>query len=124
MRALVSILLVIALSFPFGMKTALVLNYLTNTNYYSTELCENKNTPELNCNGKCHLSKEIRAIERSAEDVPGLPELVKVEISPFITSAWNFNLSNQTYSEQQRYNAYLFVASTSYIKGIFHPPRS
>jgi Na+-transporting NADH:ubiquinone oxidoreductase subunit NqrF len=120
---LVSTLLAVALSLPFGMKTALVLNYLANTSYYSTELCENKNAPELNCNGKCHLSKEIKAIEQPAEDVPGLMELVKVEISPFITSIQDFNLSNELYSEQKKYNAYPFITSTSYVKGIFHPPR-
>lgn len=39
-------------AFPF-------LDYVVNYHYITTELCENKNAPELHCNGKCHLKKEL-----------------------------------------------------------------
>ncbi|MFD2942397.1 hypothetical protein [Flavobacterium notoginsengisoli] len=39
-------------AFPF-------LDYMVNYHYIATELCENKNAPELHCNGKCHLKKEL-----------------------------------------------------------------
>lgn len=39
-------------AFPF-------LDYLVNYHYITTELCENKNAPEMHCNGKCHLKKEL-----------------------------------------------------------------
>jgi hypothetical protein len=39
-------------AFPF-------LDYAANYHYIATELCENKNVPELHCNGKCHLKKEL-----------------------------------------------------------------
>lgn len=39
-------------AFPF-------LDYVVNYHYIATELCENKNAPELHCNGKCHLKKEL-----------------------------------------------------------------
>lgn len=36
-----------------------VVDYVVNYDYISKVLCENKEKPELKCNGKCHLMKEI-----------------------------------------------------------------
>ena len=36
-----------------------VFEYLVNYDYIVNELCENKLKPELKCNGKCHLTKEL-----------------------------------------------------------------
>lgn len=36
-----------------------VLEYFVNYDYIVNELCENKAKPELECNGKCHLAKEL-----------------------------------------------------------------
>lgn len=38
--------------FPF-------VEYVVNYNYIVTELCENRATPEMGCNGKCYLMKEL-----------------------------------------------------------------
>lgn len=49
---IVSITLLIKPIFP-------VLEYFVNYDYIVKELCENKAKPELHCNGKCHLVKEL-----------------------------------------------------------------
>ena len=36
-----------------------VVDYIVNYDYISKVLCENKDKPELKCNGKCHLKKEL-----------------------------------------------------------------
>ena len=36
-----------------------IIDYVVNYEYISKELCENKAKPELHCNGKCHLMKEL-----------------------------------------------------------------
>lgn len=36
-----------------------VLDYIINYDYIAKELCENKAKPEMHCNGKCHLMKEL-----------------------------------------------------------------
>ena len=36
-----------------------VLEYFVNYDYIVKELCVNKAKPELHCNGKCHLAKEL-----------------------------------------------------------------
>ena len=36
------------------------LDYVLNFEYISNVLCENKDKPELNCHGSCHLTKELK----------------------------------------------------------------
>lgn len=36
------------------------ITYKINYNYISTVLCENKENPEMHCDGKCHLKKELK----------------------------------------------------------------
>jgi hypothetical protein len=36
-----------------------VIEYVTNYNYITKVLCINKAKPKLQCNGKCHLMKEL-----------------------------------------------------------------
>lgn len=36
-----------------------VLDYIINYDYIAKELCENKAKPQMHCNGKCHLMKEL-----------------------------------------------------------------
>ncbi len=36
------------------------IDYYVNQDFIARELCENKDKPELNCKGKCHLDKEIK----------------------------------------------------------------
>lgn len=36
-----------------------VVEYIVNYDYIAKVLCENKAKPELKCNGKCHLMKEM-----------------------------------------------------------------
>lgn len=36
-----------------------VLDYVVNYDYIKNELCVNKEKPQLHCNGKCHLAKEL-----------------------------------------------------------------
>jgi hypothetical protein len=39
-----------------------VVDYIINYDYISKVLCENKTKPELKCNGKCHLIKELAKV--------------------------------------------------------------
>lgn len=36
-----------------------IVNYVTNYDYIATVLCENKDKPELKCNGQCYLMKQL-----------------------------------------------------------------
>lgn len=47
-------------------KGIVILGYYSQKEYISKYLCENRNTPKMNCCGKCQLRKKL-----SQEDRPG-----------------------------------------------------
>ena len=46
-----------------------VLDYIVNYEFIVTELCENVEKPELKCNGKCHLAKELAKVSESEKPI-------------------------------------------------------
>ena len=66
-----SIALLFCFLTPLFLKVGILINYLVQYKYYVEVLCENKNKPELKCNGKCHLAKELKTVD----EVPLKPEL-------------------------------------------------
>lgn len=57
-----------------------VFNYIANYTYYKTVLCENKDIPEMACNGKCQLMKEMAETQQKEESEPIIPRLDLSEI--------------------------------------------
>lgn len=43
-----------------------LIDYAVNYDYISEKLCENKNKPQLLCNGKCYLVKELAKTSENA----------------------------------------------------------
>lgn len=44
------------------------VDYAINYEYIAGELCVNKDHPELQCNGKCHLTKELAEVNQSSSE--------------------------------------------------------
>jgi hypothetical protein len=55
--------LVLSLLISSSAKTVLLADYLLNYTYISKVLCINRDKPQMHCNGKCHLAKELKAQE-------------------------------------------------------------
>ncbi len=62
------------------------LEYAHNKEYIANNLCQNKAKPELKCEGKCHLSKQLKAQSERQEDqsTPLPPQITEVK-QPFFT---------------------------------------
>lgn len=56
MKVLTSILLIFIISVRSFLP---LLDYVVHYHYIATQLCENRDKPELLCNGKCYLKKEL-----------------------------------------------------------------
>ncbi|MGO3182408.1 MAG: hypothetical protein ACTIJ9_06195 [Aequorivita sp.] len=102
-----------------------VLDYVANYDYIVTTLCENRDKPELECNGKCHLSKEL-AKEAGADDKNPLNKTSKTEIPQFIISEdiqeYAFvSETDITSTEKTGYKSNL--SASLYISKILHPPQ-
>ena len=102
-----------------------VVDYVVNYEYISTELCENIEKPELKCNGKCHLMKEL---SKASEDEKPInsdkKQNIKQEIEVlFCESILNFK--HQTHLNFKSTESYSFnqnFYNSEVLTSIFHPP--
>ncbi len=75
-------ILILSLLLPMSVKLGVITNYFVQYDFYTNELCENKDNTELQCNGKCALMKDLQSVDNtsSSEEEPVLPETVKFEL--------------------------------------------
>lgn len=98
--------------------------YFSSTKEYTEKYCENKNTPELNCEGTCHLSKQLQLtgsleidsnsktseFNFSINSILSFFQLKKIESNIFIKESNIINISYKKYFDSE------------YIPYIFRPP--
>jgi len=96
-----------------------LVEYAVNYDYISDVLCINKKKPELHCNGKCYLGKELA--KNSSEDSKSknptqkiIDCYIPVEIAAVKTVGQRF-FTSLTFKHTTDYS-YL------YLKHIFRPP--
>ncbi|MBP1222990.1 hypothetical protein [Flavobacterium sp. 1355] len=100
-----------------------ILDYVLNYRYISTELCENKYYPELDCNGKCHLKKELaKALKNetpsSNEKKSEITETILLYFESF--PVFNFQNSQNVILEINSGYKNLYVYLNTYF--VFRPP--
>lgn len=100
-----------------------IIEYVANYDYIAKVLCINKSKPDLHCNGKCYLSKELAKTNDSESfplnkgknsgqkllDIYILPEITAIQITTKI-SFLKLDFIYET--------AYSFL----FLKHIFKPP--
>lgn len=95
------------------------VEYAINQDYIAEFLCINKEKPEMQCNGKCHLYKEV---EKQQEETPVTLEISLKEYPIGFVKILHINVTNiyitdrkGNYSNSENYK-YTFA------KSVFHPP--
>ncbi|MCL1667218.1 hypothetical protein M2T82_03990 [Elizabethkingia ursingii] len=100
-----------------------LIDYAVNYEYISEKLCKNKDKPQLLCNGKCYLEKEL------AKTSENTPKQNNLKISPDFTDAFvadqifKFDFFTEYFAEKDKLNSfyssfYQFLAGSD----VFHPP--
>lgn len=59
MKRVILLTLAAALLIASASKVVLIADYVLNYDYISKVLCINRDKPEMKCNGKCHLAKQV-----------------------------------------------------------------
>lgn len=96
MHKAAAIFLAVALTLPFWVKGVVLLHFLANRAYIVEHFCENKGKPQLHCDGKCYLHKQLKNAEPSERDANTPPVahwLHKWELSDFDLPARLFEMS-------------------------------
>ena len=98
------------------------IEYAIHKEYISEVLCINKNTPKMNCNGKCHLNKQL--IKNSeGEDKNNIPIETNSNDSPLIL-AQLYDLDFEIHPIIiKKICFYLNNHFSGFHFNIFHPPK-
>lgn len=100
-----------------------VFEYILNYDYIANVLCENKDKPELHCNGKCHLMKELA--KASEDEKPASQKRAGIQTAevlfcqPLVDFTFCRDLTTISNKNTLAYhNLYALLKETD----VFHPP--
>ena len=99
----------------------MVLDYQVHKEQITQLFCINKASPQLHCNGKCHLAKQLRKAAEAESKAPVSAAKMKFEaLAPIrlFASEPIWSLSSQQQYQLATAVTYAFVA----VHSIFHPP--
>jgi hypothetical protein len=103
-------------------QEVLVVDYQLNEAQITARFCVNKARPQLHCNGKCHLAKQLRKAEGGDKKAPAEAQAkVKYEVLPSVAFAL---AAPRRWPLPTRRFAALAVGrcSSGTVLGVFHPP--
>ena len=119
MKNIIGLTLVLALAFQCLSKLGLLTFYHLYKDYVIEEYCENKDQPQLQCEGTCFLEKGLEKDDDNAKNTS--ETLTQIEIPAFIISSYFkgptiFKWFSNIFLEES--NSYLFL----YTSNPFQPP--
>lgn len=124
MRTILLYILLFATMLPTVSPWGIIAHYQLDKEYIARVLCENRDKPQLHCDGQCYLAKRLKAQQdkqdkETTERVQNSPvmQLFCQAALPFqFAPAWQMRLSVE-FSDYQL-PAYLIP-----LMGLFRPPR-
>jgi hypothetical protein len=101
-----------------------VLDYILNYNYIAKVLCVNKAKPQMHCNGKCHLMKELAKAaekEKSSSDKKNAAQQAEV-LFLSATPTLIFKSAPVVFQKKNRVVAYSNLYMSTNLSAVFRPP--
>jgi hypothetical protein len=103
-------------------QMVILINFKINQAYIARVLCENKDKPEMKCNGKCHLNKKLKEQETKEQNLP--PQIKLKEQNLYFEQMKQTGLINLSES----FSCLKFYLTPSIHHGfeslVFQPPNS
>lgn len=102
-------------------QVVITVDYLVNQESITEKYCVNKDKPQLNCKGKCHLSKELKKdTERKTEG-----QITTSEILLFCENIYSVQLILGSTATDRKTNVFCYKkrVTTGVPGSIFHPPK-
>lgn len=100
-------------------QVVIVGQYFINQEFIAAELCENKDAPEMECNGKCYLKKELKKDEERKSD----EKSTKVEVLLFCDcKVFEIETPTEFIIDREETSSYSDRLLTGINTDIFHPP--
>ncbi|WP_445452046.1 hypothetical protein [Flavobacterium sp. 25HG05S-40] len=100
-----------------------IVEYVVNYDYISKVLCVNKEKPQMQCNGKCHLMQELAKAADDEKPISDKKITVKEFEILFYQEVKIIAFSVATFSQKHQLNSnYSNLYSHLVITATFHPP--
>lgn len=104
------------------------LNFYLNQKEIAAIECENKDRPEMNCNGKCYLAKQLQKADnelaaKKEKQQHSLSVLKSLESSLFVEN-WKLKFEVSTFQTQKKSSSFHYTPSYFFLLkcDVFHPP--
>lgn len=104
LKKLFCILLFLALSFRPVYHLSYIMYYECNIDYIVEKYCINKEEPEIQCNGKCHLAKKITLQNTNTEDKAIIGSFSEAFFPVFQENAFNYTCKELRKKEKVKKN--------------------
>lgn len=99
-------------------KVVIYIDFKINENYIAANLCENKARPQLHCNGKCQLSKQLKKDEENSKE-----SKKTIQEAVYYCNAAHFEIAAVIYFHSvPSYPAHVAHTLQADKQRIFHPP--
>ncbi|MDQ6477606.1 hypothetical protein [Dyadobacter sp. LHD-138] len=126
MRSFITSILLLAIMLPTISPWGTIAYFHFNRDYIARVLCENRDKPQLNCDGKCYLAKKLK----QQQDKQDKETTERVQNSPVLqlftqpVFAFDFLHSESFFGDEQKVSFYynLLRYSTPCF-GILQPPK-
>ncbi len=120
-KHLLNIAVVFSLLFSSMRISFTYVYYYLDPGGFTEKLCENKDKPELQCNGKCYLKKVVSK-EKKENNAP-LPEIEYKDLQLILEKGKEYKFGSISVASggfDNYKNSYTFL----HPSGTFHPPNS
>jgi len=105
-------------------KLGIILAFKINQDYIASAFCENKDKPQMHCNGRCVLAKKLKQAEQN-EEKQRAANLEKANVLFFCKLNRLEVHESQVLPSTNDFNPfYLKFKPSSFTNDIFKPPQS
>ena len=119
-RQIATILLLIAFSVQTFNRAVIMVDYYVNTASF-VDKCENKTAPELDCEGKCQVSKKMKDEDKKQQQNP--ERKANNHNEPISSKSFYCSLLCENLTIVHLYcSSYKFLLPKYLQSEIFHPP--
>ena len=123
-RRIFCVALLMAIVFSHSSKLFVYITFKVNQDYISKELCENREVPEMNCNGKCYLAKQLQKEEKKEkEEKAPIKQQIKIDALCFLKKpAQNLLVLYKLKEKNILFNS-IDEPKKGYLTKVFQPPQ-
>lgn len=121
MKTGLHIILLITVLVSIFHKTLIIGSFYLRKAYIIEYLCENRQKPELHCDGKCYLKKQINASETAKNNIPSFPVLDE-NVTFYYELVDKFVFLTPIINHRSVFLRYQIPQTESPLSDIFRPP--